>query len=348
MTLIPMKWDIEVIPNWHKAIEVIESLLFSPLIWFILAWGFIYYSYKFIKSKYYFSTPWKGKHRPKIWLRTLLIWTSAWVSFAHWSNDGQKWVGLAVLILVLLAPWIFAINPNIKINDLSTNVIAIENTVNSINTNNISEENKELVKKTKENLLKIKESIKAWDTVDKIALREDILAFQKNMKNIKAIMLPKVTISSKVHADSSTTETPSNNDFNNNVNAISWVIDYAPIWVIILISISLWLWTMIWRKRIVITIGEKIGKTELNYAQATTSALITAMTITLASRFHLPVSTTHILSSSIAWTMSTGPDAGGVKKSTVRHILMAWVLTLPVTIILSSSIFITLWFFLIK
>lgn len=348
MTFLPMSWDIEVIPNWKKAIEVMESLLISPLIWFALAGWLMYLSYKFIKSKYYFSTPWKGKHRPKLWLRSILIWTSAWVSFAHGSNDGQKWVGLAVLILVILVPWLFAINPKVEISTLNKNIISIENSINTLNTSSLSEENRGVIEKTKKNLLKIKESIKTWEVVDNVALRKDILAFQKNMKSVKAIISPEKNISPKVHATSSSIDSPSMNELNSDVEKVSEIIDYAPLWVILLISISLWLWTMVWRKRIVVTIGEKIGKTDLNYAQATTSAIITALTITLASRFHLPVSTTHILSSSIAGTMSTGPDAGWVKKSTVRHILMAWILTLPITIILSSLIFMVLWFFLIK
>ncbi|MDD3303271.1 MAG: inorganic phosphate transporter, partial [Candidatus Gracilibacteria bacterium] len=128
------------------------------------------------------------------------------------------------------------------------------------------------------------------------------------------------------------------------VSGVSKLVDYAPWWIIVLISVSLGLGTMVGRKRIVVTIGEKIGKTNMNYAQATTSAMITAITISLASKLHLPVSTTHILSSSVAGTMSTGPDAGGVRKGTVKSILMAWVLTLPITIVLSGGIFFVLWF----
>ncbi len=86
----------------------------------------------------------------------------------------------------------------------------------------------------------------------------------------------------------------------------------------------------------------------MNYAQATTSALITAITITLASKFHLPVSTTHILSSSVAWTMSVWPNKSWVRGSTVKNILLAWVLTLPITIFLSWFIFLFLWFIIIR
>lgn len=354
MMFVPIVWWLDVIPNWQKALDVIKSLFISPIIWFFLASAIMFLSYKFIKNKYYFSTPSKkGKKSPKIWLRSMLIWTSAWVSFAHGSNDWQKWVGLALLILVILAPSIYAVNPNMKISEINRNIISIENKINSIKLDKLTETNQKLIEDTKWNLESIKQTINSWENYDKMDLRETVLSFQKNIKKIEEISSFKSIFSSNVYAssivDSSwiqkiNTENKSlSNDINNDIEWIVKIIDYAPLWVIILISLSLWLWTMVWRKRIVVTIWEKIWKTDMNYAQATTSALMTAITISVASSLHLPVSTTHILSSSVAWTMSTWPDAWWVRKWTVRHILMAWVLTLPVTMFLSATIFLALW-----
>lgn len=352
MTYIPMKWNIAVVPNWAKAIEVLESLFLSPILWFILALSVMYVSYKVIKSKYYFSTPTKNESKaPKLWLRSTLIWISAWVSFAHWSNDGQKWVWLAVLILVILAPTVFAIDPNIKINDLNDNIYSLEKSINTINVSNLKDEDQKIVDKTVKSLAVIKKTVNSKETVNKFEFREDVLAFQNSIKKLKDIEALK-TNSSLIYAasaiDSNNVSKESiwlanDSEFNKNVDEISKVVDYAPWWIIALISISLWLWTMIWRKRIVVTIWEKIGNTDMNYAQATTSALITAITISLASKYHLPVSTTHILSSSVAWTMSSGPDAWWVQWDTVKKILMAWVLTLPATIFLSAAIFYISW-----
>lgn len=126
------------------------------------------------------------------------------------------------------------------------------------------------------------------------------------------------------------------------MSAISTVTDYAPMWIIAMISISLGLGTMVGWKRIVITIGEKIGKDKLTYAQGTVATLMTALTIAGSTLYSLPVSTTHILSSSVAGTMAHEHGKGGLRGDTIRSILMAWVLTLPVATILAGVIFLSL------
>ncbi|MDD3303199.1 MAG: inorganic phosphate transporter, partial [Candidatus Gracilibacteria bacterium] len=267
MTLIPMNGDVKVIPNWEKAIEVIESLFISPIIGFILAGVLMFISYKFIKSKYYFSAPSKKKkRRPKLWLRSMLIGTSAWVSFAHGSNDGQKGVGLAVLILVVLAPSSFAIDPYIKINDLNDNIVYVENSLKSVEIGNFDDDSKKIVQDAILDLNNIKKGISDENT-SKRDIREDVLAFQNNIKKLKAI--PQLNYkSSQVYAASimgnqdiqhniSQSEIINNDQFDNNVSGVSKLVDYAPWWIIVLISVSLGLGTMVGRKRIVVTIGEK-------------------------------------------------------------------------------------------
>lgn len=349
MTLVPMKWGIEVKPNWDKAISVIEALLISPIIWFAMAFLVMTLSYKFIKSKYYFSVPSKKKKSsPKLWLRSLLIGTSAWVSFAHGSNDWQKWVWLAVLILVVLAPASFAVNPKIDIDSLKVNISHLENIIdNNINLSLLNHADATIIGDMKVKLNNLDTTISKHDR-KVMDLREDVLAFQESIKKLKASETLKSNSNKAYSASIIDWKTINSNikealadnvDFNDNVSEISKVVDYAPWWIILMISTALWLGTMVWRKRIVKTIWEKIGNTSMNYAQATSSALITAVTISLASALHMPVSTTHILSSSVAGTMSSWPKASWVQWSTVRNILMAWILTLPVTIILSGTIF---------
>lgn len=349
MLYIPMNWNIEVIPNWDKAIEVIESLLFSPFVWFMLATIIMYFSFKFIKNRYYFKKPSKKYNsHPKKSLRIILILTSAWVSFAHWSNDWQKWVGLSMLILVLLAPNIFSINPNINLDDVNKNIHSIETSLELVNLDLLNDSEKDNFNKLKINLLNIKQDINSSDKIDKGELRKEILSFKNNINSLnKTISWDnwRLYIVSVVNSNN---KIVNNNLIDTNITSILSIIDYAPIWIILFISISLWLWTMIWRKRIVVTIWEKIWKTSMSYVQATTSALITAITITVASKFHLPVSTTHILSSSVAWTMSIWNKSSWVRWTTVKNILLAWILTLPVTMFLSWFIFLSLWFLLIK
>jgi phosphate/sulfate permease len=115
--------------------------------------------------------------------------------------------------------------------------------------------------------------------------------------------------------------------------------EYSPRWVILLVSLSLGLGTMIGWKRIVVTIGEKIGKTHLTYAQGASAEIVAASTITVSTMFGLPVSTTHVLSSGIAGAMVAGGGRQNLRMGTVKNILIAWLITLPVTVILSGLLF---------
>jgi PiT family inorganic phosphate transporter len=121
--------------------------------------------------------------------------------------------------------------------------------------------------------------------------------------------------------------------------------DFAPFWVILLISLSLGLGTMIGWKRIVVTVGEKIGKSHLTYAQGASAELVAAITIGLASGFKLPVSTTHTLSSGIAGSMVASKGIKNLQAGTIKNIAIAWILTLPVSMMLSAGLFLLFRFF---
>jgi PiT family inorganic phosphate transporter len=112
---------------------------------------------------------------------------------------------------------------------------------------------------------------------------------------------------------------------------------FIPVWVKVAVAIALGLGTMIGWKRIVVTVGEKIGKTHLTYAQGAAAELVAACTILAADKYGLPVSTTHVLSSGVAGTMAA--NRSGLQMDTLRNLLLAWVLTLPVTVLLGAGIF---------
>ena len=113
---------------------------------------------------------------------------------------------------------------------------------------------------------------------------------------------------------------------------------YIPAWVKFVVAFSLGLGTMVGWKRIVVTVGEKIGKSHLTYAQGASAELVAAATIGAADVFGLPVSTTHVLSSGVAGTMAA--NGSGLQWSTIRNLLMAWVLTLPCAIMLSATLYV--------
>jgi PiT family inorganic phosphate transporter len=112
---------------------------------------------------------------------------------------------------------------------------------------------------------------------------------------------------------------------------------FIPLWVKVIVAIALGLGTMVGWKRIVVTVGEKIGKAHLTYAQGASAELVAMVTIGAADIFGLPVSTTHVLSSGVAGTMIA--NKSGLHWKTIRGLGMAWILTLPVAMLLSGSLY---------
>lgn len=118
---------------------------------------------------------------------------------------------------------------------------------------------------------------------------------------------------------------------------VLFTVEYAPTWIILAVALALAIGTMIGWRRVAVTIGEKIGKKGMTYAQGVSAQMTAAVSIGVASYTGMPVSTTHILSSAVAGTMIAG--GGGIQGKTVRTIYMAWILTLPVTMLLSGLLY---------
>jgi len=315
-------------PSWQKALDAGKSLLISPLFGFAIAFGAMFILHKIGKSREVaFKTPGKiFNHEPDLWNRMILVISSAWVSYEHGRNDGQKGVGLVLLILMAFLPATFAINPEFDVKNLREDVTKITAQVSKIDVNSLQSSDKISATEFQKNITTLQAEIEN-PNLDKQNIRRTILKIQKNYK---ALSTKELSIIPTANAAGGTTKLDS---ISGNVTALSQATDYAPWWVILMISTSLGLGTMIGWKRIVVTIGEKIGSEKLNFAQATTGAIMTAITIRAASDFGLPVSTTHIMSSSIAGTSSYEHGRNGLQLSTVKSILMAWVLTLPITIV---------------
>ncbi len=322
-------------PHWNKAQEVIIGLLISPLIGFALALTLIYIAHRILQKKAYFKAPtWSWDH-PNLTMRTILIISSGLVSFMHGKNDGQKWVGIATLILVTLVPWSFAINPNFDKVALEKTVSAIESQIQSVNMNSLSQGDAKNATIIKEKTLTLKKTLKK-EVPDKLDIRKDILAIQESYANLG--LIKQWTIIPSVNAQNESIFAFMN--MKAHISELNPATDYVPWWIIALVSVAIGSGTMIGWKRIVKTIGEKIGKHKMNYAQAASSALVTATTIGLASGLGLPVSTTHVMSSSVAGTMVEEHGwKNWVDPHMIKHILLAWVLTMPVTLILAGSIF---------
>lgn len=321
--------------NWQKVIDVGLSLLVSPLFGFGFALLLMYILRRTVKNKLIFKEP-PAKKAPPIWIRSILILTCTSVSYAHGSNDGQKGVGLIMLILIGFAPTFFAIDRSKSAVDLLSETKKIEWTLKKIDTSYLSAENKINHKIVIEDLDLIKAEltgINSFDELDKsvnFKIRKAILSVSKKSEGIV-----------KNLAGSSTTLlTPAvRSVLTSNLKKFKSNTEYSPRWVILLVSISLGLGTMIGWKRIVVTIGEKIGKTHLTYAQGASAEIVAASTIGVSTMFGLPVSTTHVLSSGIAGAMVAGGGRQNLRMGTVKSIMIAWLITLPVTVVFSGLLF---------
>lgn len=325
----------EIALNWGKVRDVGLSLLISPVFGFFLAMLLMIILQRVIKNKIIFKEP-PAKKAPPMWIRSMLVLTCTFVSFSHGSNDGQKGVGLLMIILIAIVPVHFAVDHSKSPVALQENVNAMQSMLYRIDTLQLSpveyQGYSNIVSRmdTLDNMLVNKTTFANISSKNSLTVRREILVSAKEsdalIKHLKERPIQSVS-SGWIR------------DYEVQVRELESYTEYAPLWVILAIAISLGLGTMVGWKRIVVTIGEKIGKTHLTYAQGATAELIAAGTITLSTMFGLPVSTTHVLSSGVAGTMVAGSGFKNLQKKTVAAIGIAWLITLPVTILFSGMLF---------
>lgn len=320
--------------NWDKAKSVFTGLLMAPVIGFTLAIGLMYLLKAVLSDKVkkeVFSEP-VGKAAPPFWIRSILILTCTLVSFFHGRNDGQKGIGLIMLILIGVLPTVFAVNANFELSEIRPEVNQLQTIIAKVDVAKLSAENQQRTALIKNEIAELKILTATNETAEGkgLSLRRDILLLSNQIKDL--LKSDKIGLN---EGDRSVLYELAVKE----EQGIRRVTDYAPFWAILMISLSLGFGTMIGWKRIVVTVGEKIGKTHLNYAQGASAELVAAATIGLASGFGLPVSTTHTLSSGVAGTMVASDGVKNLQMKTLRNIGIAWVLTLPVSILVSAGLF---------
>lgn len=335
--------------NLKKMTDILLSLLISPAIGFILA-GALLLLIKFIwKSPKIHKTPEEreaidGKKHPPFWTRATLVASAMGLSYVHGSNDGQKGIGLLMLVLIGLTPAQFVLN-------LDATTYQVERTrdaaahLQSLYKDNESKLDKLIdFSKTPEDTLpatfkcKTKEAIPAINTLG-IQLKgvnhySELSSEQR--RDVRRVLLC-IDDSAKKIAKSDLLSSKDKGDLNRLRKDITATTEYAPTWVILAVALALGLGTMTGWRRIVKTVGEKIGKTGMTYSQGMAAQVTATTAIGIASLTGMPVSTTHVLSSAVAGTMTA--NRTGLQYGTIRTILLAWVFTLPATILLSGGLY---------
>ena len=333
--------------DWNQALGVGRSLLFSPLAGFILAGLLLLLAKVILPFPALYKAP-KGHQPPPVWIRGLLILTCTGVSFAHGSNDGQKGMGLIMLILIGTVPTTYALNralPNSQVTHFEQTSAAASKVIEAKATGySIIGDPRPAV-----TLYVAQHQISGGTFPSLAVLVRDIGDQVKKYGSLSKIPAAAVgntrndmyLASEALRYLMKDKEAELTADDVDTLNAYKKSLDqstkFIPLWVKVAVAIALGLGTMIGWRRIVVTVGEKIGKEHLTYGQGASAELVAMATIGAADAWGLPVSTTHILSSGVAGTMAA--NRSGLQWSTIMNLVMAWVLTLPAAIVISGGLF---------
>ena len=334
--------------DWEQVTKVFKVLAVSPVFGFGLAWLIFLLSKWLIRYPALFEAP-KDSSPPPWPIRGLLILTCTGVSYFHGSNDGQKGMGLIMLILIGTVPTAYALNHAVTGQDVQVFIAASEQAGKVLN-NHVDKtgilgadarsevtdyiRTKQLQPDT---VLALRELVE--DLNHEVALYKDFKSVpanqQTNVRNDMYVASEAIRLMEKNHNPSFTpAETTTLTAYKVQVDKAT---KFIPTWVKVAVALALGMGTMVGWKRIVVTVGEKIGKEHLTYAQGAVAELVAMSTIFAGDQLGLPVSTTHVLSSGVAGTMVA--NGSGLQWSTLRNIAAAWVFTLPAAALLSGTLF---------
>ncbi len=332
--------------NWQKAQDVGMALLISPVVGFVAAGLLLLLCKLLIKNPDLYKAP-EGKRPPPLWIRSILVVTCTGVSFAHGSNDGQKGMGLIMLILVGILPATYALRMSADPADIrivATAATELHASFAAKAAGGTAEKPTAAISDFLKGRTPLSPTVWAalaaatQDVASKLNAASDFNGVpeeqRRDLRTDLYLVSTATTKLAKTHAFSTPAEEATAKKFS---AAADHLTKDIPLWVKVAVALALGFGTMIGWKRIVVTVGEKIGKSHLTYAQGGAAELVAMSTILLADRLGLPVSTTHILSSGIAGTMAA--NHSGLQAQTLRNILLAWVLTLPVCIFLGALLF---------
>ena len=333
--------------DWEQVKKVFTALIVSPLVGFAVA-ALVFLLFKLLaKDPRLFDAP-KGTAPPPFYIRVLLILTCGGVSYAHGSNDGQKGMGLIMLILVGTVPTAYALNHAIGANQVQTFAAVSTQTAGVLNRyvnakTAPQDAGPELVKFI---------STKQYEPGVMVALRDMVSDIRDEAVSYGTLAsVPQgmhANVRNQMYLTNETLQLMATSGgpampaadvavLTNYQGFLNKSTKFIPMWVKVAVALALGLGTMIGWKRIVVTVGEKIGKSRMTYAQGASAELVAMTTILLAGTYGLPVSTTHVVSSSVAVTMAA--NRSGLQRATIRNIGMAWVFTLPAAALLSGGLY---------
>jgi PiT family inorganic phosphate transporter len=318
--------------RWSQVQSVFTALLMSPLIGFAVTGIMLIALKKTIRDQKLFEAP-QGEEPPPPLVRWLLVGSCAGVSFAHGSNDGQKGMGIMMLILMGIAPVSFAMNMQATPTQIQR-VLETTAEAEKVVKVHMNDERAKTEPKYRERLEKIQHdmedaqvSLQGIQQIQQVpgekrfTLRKQLLVAYRSAyalrKSRELYMTPDEFRTMKTYE-----------------KAVAALIEYVSGWVKISVALALGIGTMIGWKRVAVTVGEKIGNKPMTYAQGLSAQVVAMLTIGAGDILGLPVSTTHVVSSGIAGSMVA--NGSGLQPKTLVNIVLAWVLTLPASMALAA------------
>jgi PiT family inorganic phosphate transporter len=336
--------------DWSQAVKVGQALLFSPLVGFIASAALLLLMKLMFRFKSLYEEP-KSDAPPPILIRALLVLTCTGVSFAHGSNDGQKGMGLIMLILIGAAPTAYALNRTMPDSGAPAFIASAQKAQMVFASHAAGAPpvvNLDAARKTVGDALRT-HAVDKPPVYAALAILSGDIAQQVqqfgSIKKVPAASTPNLRNDMYMTSDALRLLDKAKVKFGKDGDAtlksfkggLEKGTRFIPLWVKVAVAVALGLGTMVGWKRIVVTVGEKIGKTHLTYAQGASAELVAAATIMAADAYGLPVSTTHILSSGVAGTMAA--NGSGLQGKTLLSIASAWVLTLPAAMALAGGFY---------
>jgi inorganic phosphate transporter, PiT family len=328
--------------NWTKAGEVFSSLLISPIIGFISAALLLLAAKLFIRKPALYQSP-PNDRPPPLGIRALLVLTCTGVSYAHGSNDGQKGMGLILLILIGILPASYAMNLEMQpaeMQRLQSSALLAQSRFGPASMD-AATSTAELSNYLKPGGVADAQTISALATINSQIITEiqGKTTFRDVAESDRQVLRSDCYLVAESIGKLNTQKYFASSGTSHDLAAYETQLDagtkFIPVWVKFAVALALGLGTTIGWKRIVRTVGERIGKQHLTYAQGASAEVVTMLTIGLATHSGLPVSTTHVLSSGVAGTMAA--NRSGLQMTTLRNIAAAWLLTLPVCVVLGSA-----------
>jgi PiT family inorganic phosphate transporter len=334
--------------DWSQATKILTGLWMAPLIGFFAAMLLLFVMRMLLRNPKLYKAPMDNAAPPR-GIRALLIFTCTAVSFSHGSNDGQKGMGLIMLILIGCAPTAYALNRTLP-TSATPAFVQTANTANAayearsgglviapaqargILTNALQQrkaEGPQVFAALDSLSTDLTQRVASYGALSKVPAEAT-----SNVRNDMYLVLDTTKLATKKPDGYQPAELKALKDYQSGLEAGT---RFIPLWVKIVVALALGLGTMIGWKRIVVTVGEKIGKQHMTYGMGASAELVAAGTILAADRFGLPVSTTHILSSGVAG--ASVASGSGLQARTVRNLALAWLLTLPAAMLLSGGLY---------